>query len=180
MSISSLEQVLTRLQELSPPVVPSPPPAATSFASVLGQATAATAAPAPASGSFGDAIDAAGAQYGVDPSLLRALIQQESGFDPNATSAAGAQGLTQLMPSTAAGLGVTNPYDPVQSIDGGAKYLREQLDRFGGDVSKALAAYNAGPGAVERFGGIPPYAETQHYVQTILDHYQAYRAEVSS
>jgi soluble lytic murein transglycosylase-like protein len=182
MSISSLEQVLSRIQELSPPAVPSsPPPAATSFASVLGQATATPAAPAPAApAAINSAIDSAGARYGVDPSLLRALIQQESGFDPNATSAAGAQGLTQLMPSTAAGLGVTNPYDPVQSIDGGAKYLRDQLDRFGGDVSLALAAYNAGPGAVERFGGIPPYPETQRYVQSILGHYEAYRSEVQA
>jgi soluble lytic murein transglycosylase-like protein len=178
MSISSLEQVLTRIQELSPPAVPSPPPAATSFASVLGQATAATAAPAPASSSFGDAINAAGAQYGVDPSLLRALIQQESGFDPNATSAAGAQGLTQLMPSTAAGLGVTNPYDPVQSIDGGAKYLREQLDRFGGDEQLALAAYNAGPGAVQKYGGVPPYAETQNYVRAVQANAAKFRATV--
>jgi soluble lytic murein transglycosylase-like protein len=76
------------------------------------------------------------------------------------------------MPATAAGLGVTNPLDPVQSIEGGARYLRQQLDHFGGDVSKALAAYNAGPGAVERFGGIPPYEETQNYVQRVLGYAQ--------
>jgi soluble lytic murein transglycosylase-like protein len=186
MTVWSLEQVLTRIQELSPPSAPSTPPAATSFASVLGQATAAaapaatpTATPTTPS-SLDGAISDAGARYGVDPNLLRALIAQESGFDPNATSAAGAQGLTQLMPSTAASLGVTNPYDPVQSIDGGAQYLRTQLDRFGGDVSKALAAYNAGPGAVERFGGVPPYAETQRYVQQVLGRYQAYRGQVAA
>jgi soluble lytic murein transglycosylase-like protein len=77
-------------------------------------------------------------------------------------------GLTQLMPATAASLGVTDPYDPVQALDGGAKYLRQQLDRFGGDPAKALAAYNAGPGAVARYGGVPPYAETQNYVSNIL------------
>jgi len=183
MTVWSLEQVLTRIQELSPPSAPSTPPAATSFASVLGQATAAAApatAPTPAPSSLDGAINDAGARYNVDPDLLRSLIAQESGFDPNATSAAGAQGLTQLMPSTAASLGVTNPYDPVQSIDGGAQYLRAQLDRFGGDVSKALAAYNAGPGAVERFGGVPPYAETQRYVQQVLSRYEAYRGQVAA
>jgi soluble lytic murein transglycosylase-like protein len=77
-------------------------------------------------------------------------------------------GLTQLMPATAASLGVTDPYDPVQSLDGGARYLRQMLDRFGGDPAKALAAYNAGPGAVARFGGVPPYQETQNYVRNIL------------
>jgi soluble lytic murein transglycosylase-like protein len=79
------------------------------------------------------------------------------------------------MPATAAGLGVTDPTDPAQALDGGAKYLREQLDRFGGDVSKALAAYNAGPGAVERFGGIPPYAETQEYVRRVQANAAEYR-----
>jgi soluble lytic murein transglycosylase-like protein len=182
MTVWSLEQVLSRIQELSPPSVPSTPPAATSFASVLGQATAAAVpASTPAvPSSLDGAIADAGSRYGVDPQLLRALIAQESGFNPNATSAAGAQGLTQLMPSTAASLGVTNPYDPVQSIDGGAQYLRAQLDRFGGDVSKALAAYNAGPGAVERFGGVPPYAETQRYVQQVLGRYDAYRGQVAA
>ena len=101
------------------------------------------------------------------------MIQQESGFDPNATSAAGAQGLMQLMPSTAASLGVTNPYDPSQSISAGARYLRHDLDSVGGDISLALAAYNAGLGAVQRYGGIPPYAETQNYVQQILGRYQS-------
>jgi soluble lytic murein transglycosylase-like protein len=117
---------------------------------------------------FGAEIDAAAGRYGIDPSLLRALVRQESGFDPAATSPAGAQGLTQLMPATAASLGVANPLDPLQSLDGGARYLRQQLDRFGGDERLALAAYNAGPGAVARFGGVPPYAETQAYVERVL------------
>jgi soluble lytic murein transglycosylase-like protein len=79
------------------------------------------------------------------------------------------------MPGTAAGLGVTNVLDPLQSLDGGAKYLRQQLDAFGGDVTKALAAYNAGPGAVQRYGGVPPYAETQHYVQVVQENAARYR-----
>lgn len=119
-------------------------------------------------GQYAEMIRAAAARHGIDPQVFVNLVRQESGFDPGAGSSAGAQGLTQLMPGTAASLGVTDPLDPAQSLEGGAKYLRQQLDRFGGDYPKALAAYNAGPGAVERFGGIPPYAETQHYVQTIL------------
>jgi soluble lytic murein transglycosylase-like protein len=120
-------------------------------------------------------ITAAAAKYGLDPALLKALIRQESNFDPSAQSGAGAQGLTQLMPGTAASLGVTDPTDPAQAIDGGAKYLKAQLDRFGGDASKALAAYNAGPGAVAKFGGVPPYAETQNYVTKVLGYAAEYR-----
>jgi cell wall-associated NlpC family hydrolase len=104
----------------------------------------------------------------VPPALVKAVVRAESGFDPNAVSRAGAQGLMQLMPTTAAGLGVTDPFDPKQNLMGGAKFLRGLLDRFNGDVSKALAGYNAGPGAVEKYGGIPPYAETQAYVPKVL------------
>ncbi|WP_445147961.1 lytic transglycosylase domain-containing protein [Baekduia sp. Peel2402] len=120
-------------------------------------------------------ITAAATKYGIDPALLKGLIRQESNFNPNAKSGAGAQGLTQLMPGTAAGLGVTDATDPAQAIDGGAKYLKQQLDRFGGDASKALAAYNAGPGAVAKYGGIPPYAETQNYVTKVLGYAAEYR-----
>jgi soluble lytic murein transglycosylase-like protein len=119
---------------------------------------------------FAAEISAAAARNGVDPKLLTGLIRAESNFNPNATSPAGAQGLTQLMPATAAGLGVTNPRDPAQAIEGGARYLKQQLDRFGGDAAKALAAYNAGPGAVQRFGGVPPYQETQNYVRRVLSY----------
>ena len=84
------------------------------------------------------------------------------------------------MPGTAAGLGVSDPADPVQAIEGGARYLRQQLDRFGGDVTKALAAYNAGPGAVQRFGGVPPYAETQAYVRRVQAYAAAYRSQPTS
>src|SRR6185295_7096832 len=105
--------------------------------------------------------------------LLKGLIRQESGFNPAARSGAGAVGLTQLMPGTAASLGV-DPSDPAQAIDGGARYLKQQLDRFGGDVTKALAAYNAGPGAVAKYGGVPPYGETQNYVQRVMAFAQQY------
>ncbi|MEV4422509.1 lytic transglycosylase domain-containing protein [Patulibacter sp. NPDC049589] len=119
-------------------------------------------------GVYAPMIRAAAERHGIDPQVFTNLVRQESGFDPNAGSSAGARGLCQLMPGTAATLGVTDPTDPAQSLEGGATYLRQQLDRFGGDYRKALAAYNAGPGAVERFGGVPPYRETQHYVATIL------------
>jgi soluble lytic murein transglycosylase-like protein len=128
-------------------------------------------------GPFKAEIDAAAAKYGLDPALLRGLIRQESNFDPNAGSPAGARGLCQLMPGTAASLGVTDPSNPAQNIDGGARYLRQQLDAFGGDVTKALAAYNAGPGAVTRYGGVPPYAETQNYVRQVQAYADQYRSQ---
>jgi soluble lytic murein transglycosylase-like protein len=110
----------------------------------------------------------------VDPALALAVTSVESGFDPRALSAAGAVGLMQLMPATAQALGVKNPYDPMQNARGGATYLRELLARFGGDLPSALAAYNAGPGAVERYGGVPP-PETREYVARVLAAYRAYR-----
>jgi soluble lytic murein transglycosylase-like protein len=119
-------------------------------------------------------IEQAAARYGIDPSVLYGLIEQESGFDPSATSSAGAQGLTQLMPSTAASLGVTEPLDPAQSIEGGARYLSGLLRQFGGNTADALAAYNAGPGAVEQYGGVPPYPETQQYVAKVLGYAASY------
>ena len=110
----------------------------------------------------------------VDPALIEAVIANESGFDANATSSAGAQGLMQLMPATAAELGVTDSYDPAQNVFGGSRYLRDLLDRFGGDTKLALAAYNAGAGAVEKYGGVPPYAQTRAYVQNVLASYEKF------
>jgi soluble lytic murein transglycosylase-like protein len=154
-------------------------PAALASASQPAAVTASAVAPLPDGGKrtqYDGLIAAAAQRYGIDPAVLHGLIQQESDFDPTSTSGAGALGLTQLMPGTAVSLGVTNPLDPAQSIDGGARYLREQLDAFGGDVVKALAAYNAGPGAVRRYGGVPPYAETQDYVRKVLGYANAYRS----
>jgi soluble lytic murein transglycosylase-like protein len=130
----------------------------------------------PAGTPYGAEITAAARRHGLDPALLAGLVKQESGFNPNAVSPAGARGLTQLMPGTAAGLGVANASDPAQALEGGAKYLKAQLDRFGGDTARALAAYNAGPGAVLRFGGVPPYAETQAYVRRVQAYAAAFRS----
>jgi soluble lytic murein transglycosylase-like protein len=114
---------------------------------------------------------------GVPLSLIEAIGKNESGFNSNATSPVGAQGVMQLMPGTAAGLGVSNSYDARENIAGGAKYLKGLLAEFDGDMTKAVAAYNAGPGAVKKYGGIPPYAETKNYVNNVMASYEKYRAQ---
>ncbi len=116
-------------------------------------------------------IETTSEKYGVDSKLIKALVQQESGYNPNAKSKAGALGLMQLMPATAEGLGVKDPMDPQQNIEGGVKYVKSMLDRFNGNIILALAAYNAGPNAVKKYDGVPPYKETQNYVRNILKNY---------
>src|SRR5437764_8816317 len=189
----SVDSAIARVSQLEGMIAAAnggtPSPSATSSTSFDQQLSQATDAQATSSTSvdagsgsapYEQQIEAAAQKYGIDPAVLKGLIKQESGFNPNAGSSAGAQGLTQLMPGTAASLGVTNVHDPAQSIDGGAHYLKMQLDRFGGDYSKALAAYNAGPGAVQRYGGVPPYAETQNYVKNVLAFAQQYRQSNST
>lgn len=165
-------------------------PATTPASTGAGAATA----PAPRSGSVGDGAAAgarlaqllpdagrrwagpiadAAAKHGVDPGLLAALVEHESGFDPGVRSHAGAIGLGQLMPGTAAGLGV-DPTDPAQNLDGAARYLKQQLDRFGG-ADLALAAYNAGPNRVAQAGGVPNITETRTYVARVLRTWEQYR-----
>ncbi len=118
-----------------------------------------------------DAIfEEASSRFGVSVDLIKSVAKAESNFNTKAVSKAGAIGVMQLMPATARNLGVTDPYDARQNIMGGTKYLKENLDRFGGDVSLALAAYNAGPNSVQKYGGIPPYKETQNYVKTVLSY----------
>jgi soluble lytic murein transglycosylase-like protein len=198
--VSQLQQLIAQTGQgfSAPPTATSSTTAGSNgqdFASLLSSASGATDTPDAASsqaltggftgpasptaapsgyGAYASDITAAAARYGIDPSLLYGVISQESAFNPNAVSSAGAEGLAQIMPENFASLGVSNPFDPVQSINAGAKLLSENLATFNGNTVDAIAAYNAGSAAVEQYGGIPPYAQTQNYVQKVLAYAAAY------
>lgn len=166
-------QIRSQLRELRPsPSAAEPRPASEAdFRAHLGRATARAASPLrpPIAGDFDDLISRAAARHGVSADLIHSVVRAESSYDPLCTSSAGAMGLMQLMPGTARVLGVTDPYDPAQNLDAGVRYLREQLDTFN-DPTLALAAYNAGPNAVARYDGVPPYRETQAYVRRVAEY----------
>ena len=122
---------------------------------------------------FSDTISKAASTYNVPEKLIAAIMKQESNFNPNAVSTAGASGLMQLMPSTAKFLGINDPFNPEQNIMGGTKYLRQMLNQFDNNIEIALAAYNAGPGNVKKYNGIPPFEETTNYVKKVMNYFQA-------
>ncbi len=124
---------------------------------------------------FDQIFEATAQRYGLDPALLKAVAHAESAFSPLAVSEAGAKGVMQLMDATARQLGVKDSFDPSQNIEGGARFLRQLLDRYSGNEMLALAAYNAGPGAVDKWGGLPPYRETLTYVPRVMDLREQYR-----
>jgi len=128
---------------------------------------------APRYGQFDGLIGLTAREQRLQPALVKAVIAAESNFNPEAVSHKGAQGLMQLMPKTAASLGVSDPLRPAENVRGGTTYLRRMLDRYG-DLERALAAYNAGPDAVDRYGGVPPYRETRAYVRRVLTYYRDY------
>ncbi|HEU5359620.1 MAG TPA: lytic transglycosylase domain-containing protein [Candidatus Deferrimicrobiaceae bacterium] len=112
--------------------------------------------------------------HNLPPALIKAIIRAESNGEPYAVSPKGAQGVMQLMPFTARQMNVSDPFDPVENIEGGVKYLKELLGTFGGNLAHAVAAYNAGPAAVKKYGGIPPYNETRLYVKRVMNYYQQF------
>ena len=184
---SDISAIQNRIAEISgaPPAGPVLTPPTGAFNAALARALMPAIAPPDPAAANGPApippeeIDQLVQQnaniWQVDPALIKSVIANESSFNANATSPVGAQGLMQLMPETAATLGVRNPYDPAQNVAGGTRYLRSLLDRFNGDTRLAVAAYNAGPNAVEKYGDVPPYAETQNYVQNVLGSLERYR-----
>ena len=159
------------LEEATAPVPPAPP--APAVFGPQGAPAAAAADPGAATPAAAASVDlliqSAAAIYELDEKLVRAVVRAESGFNPRAVSRVGAQGLMQLMPATAAEMEVRDPFDPAENLAGGVRYLKWMLQRFDGRLELALAAYNAGPAAVERHGGVPPFAETRAYVRRVLE-----------
>ncbi|WP_088042525.1 lytic transglycosylase domain-containing protein [Bacillus sp. EAC] len=126
-----------------------------------------------AKGDFDEIINEMAKKYDVDPKLIQSIIKQESGFNPNAVSHAGAKGLMQIMPFNFESYGITNPFDPKQNIEAGTRMIKSHLTKYNGNIELALAAYNAGSGNVKKYGGVPPFKETQNYVRKVTDSYYA-------
>ncbi|MGE0001255.1 MAG: lytic transglycosylase domain-containing protein [Fimbriimonadaceae bacterium] len=182
-TLSRFKEIQQKLAALQPKPTPPPPSSYRARRSGLSPSLTGSLGPSAPLDPFGSGMGLSGnatelktlaqdsaIRAGVDPALFDALVTCESGYNPRAVSPVGAQGLCQLMPATARGLGVTDAFDPAQNLDGGARYLAHMLKEFGGDERLALAAYNAGPGAVRRHGGVPPFTETQAYVTRVLAH----------
>lgn len=169
-----MQEIRSRFEGPEPAGVNDTPNPA-SFESILNQ-VAPGGGPKTLSTEMDSMIQQSAQSQSMDPDLIKAVIHAESGFNPNAVSKAGAQGLMQLMPGTARGLGVDNSFDPAQNLEGGTKYLKNLMNKYH-SLPNALAAYNAGPGAVDKYGGIPPYEETTHYVKKVMNLYQQYANE---
>lgn len=167
--MDSISRVLQRIDAIEQRFS-KPTQAAGNFPSVLSQAEQKhkPVTAGPGTGEIAKMVQVASQKYGVDPKLALAVAQTESNMTADAVSSAGAVGVMQLMPETARAMGVRNVYDPRENIDGGVKYLKQMLTTFNGDIEKAVAAYNAGPGAVTKYAGVPPYSETQAYVGKVL------------
>ncbi len=164
-----LRQKLVEIQSQLPPYVKIIKDTPSSFDSILaGELAEASTEHTLSKGDYSPLIEAASKKYNISSKIINAVIKAESGYDPTAVSRAGAMGLMQLMPGTAKALGVQNAFDPRENIDGGVRYLKDMLSEFGGNIELALAAYNAGPNSVKKYGGIPPYEETQNYVKKIM------------
>lgn len=164
-----LHQKLSEIQSQLPPFVKLIKDTPASFEKVLGnEIIGPDADQSQLTGYYNQLIEAASRKYNIGSNIIKAVVKAESDFNSTAVSNKGAIGLMQLMPETAKALGVSNAFDPRENIDGGVRYLKDMLSEFGGNLELALAAYNAGPNSVKKYGGIPPYDETQNYVKKIM------------
>lgn len=178
MEITGLEITLQRINNIEQEfrrLANEPAKPAKEFQSILDASMKSSSGEDVSNEEINGLIDEYSAKNNLDSDFVRAVVKQESGFNEKATSRCGAAGLMQLMPGTAKGLGVVNPYDAEDNIKGGTKMLANLLKTYGGNKELALAAYNAGGGAVKKYGGIPPYGETQRYVKNVLSIYDRYK-----